>query len=122
MVYSQAERVFILENYFASKSFAPVREAFSNVYPGKGIPNKTTVHRLVTKFWDTVSVCVSSRMCCTSAVKLFCKFCLTNESENKLFCLVIFVAPKLTSRLLLQLRLRFKRNILYRVLQAVSRA
>jgi hypothetical protein len=30
MVYSQAERVFILEHYFASKSFADIREAFSN--------------------------------------------------------------------------------------------
>jgi hypothetical protein len=30
MVYSRAERVFILEHYFASKSFAAVREAFSN--------------------------------------------------------------------------------------------
>jgi hypothetical protein len=29
MVYSRAERVFILENYFASKSFAAVREAIA---------------------------------------------------------------------------------------------
>jgi hypothetical protein len=35
MVYSRAERVFILEHYFASKSFAAVREAFSNAYPDK---------------------------------------------------------------------------------------
>jgi hypothetical protein len=50
MVYSRAERVFILEHYFASKSFAAVREAFSNAYPDKEVPNKTIVHRLVTKF------------------------------------------------------------------------
>jgi hypothetical protein len=30
MVYSRAERVFILEHYFASKLFAAAREAFSN--------------------------------------------------------------------------------------------
>jgi hypothetical protein len=36
MEYSRAERVFILEHYFASKSFAAVRKAFSNAYPDKG--------------------------------------------------------------------------------------
>jgi hypothetical protein len=50
MVYSRAEHVFILEHYFASKSFAAVREAFSNAYPDKEVPNKTPTHRLVTKF------------------------------------------------------------------------
>jgi hypothetical protein len=56
MVYSRTERVFILEHYFASKSFVAVREAFSNAYPDKELPNKT-IHRLVTKFRDTGSVC-----------------------------------------------------------------
>jgi hypothetical protein len=41
MVYSRAERVFILEHYFASKSFAAVPEAFNNAYPDKEVPNKT---------------------------------------------------------------------------------
>jgi hypothetical protein len=48
MVYSRAESVFILEHCFASKSFAAVRETFSNAYPDKEVPSKTTVHRLVT--------------------------------------------------------------------------
>jgi hypothetical protein len=34
--------VFILEHYFASKQFAAVDEAFSNAYPDKEVPNKTT--------------------------------------------------------------------------------
>jgi hypothetical protein len=55
MVYSRAERAFILEYYFALKSFAAVRELFGNAYPDKEVPNKTTVHRLVKKFWDTGS-------------------------------------------------------------------
>jgi hypothetical protein len=55
MVYSRAERVLILEHYFASQSFSAVREAFSNAYPDKEVPNKT-IRRLVTKFWDTGSV------------------------------------------------------------------
>jgi hypothetical protein len=42
--------VFILEHYFASKLFATLREAFSNAYPENEVPNKTPVHRLVTKF------------------------------------------------------------------------
>jgi hypothetical protein len=50
MVYSRAERVFILEHYFASKSSAAVREEFSNAYADKEVPNKTTIHRLATKF------------------------------------------------------------------------
>jgi hypothetical protein len=39
------------------KSSAAVREAFSNAYPDKEVPDKATVHRLVTKFRDTESVC-----------------------------------------------------------------
>jgi hypothetical protein len=34
-VYSCAERVCILEKYFASKSCAALREAYSNAYPDK---------------------------------------------------------------------------------------
>jgi hypothetical protein len=37
---SRAERV-VLEHYFASKSFASVREAFSDAYPDKEVPNNT---------------------------------------------------------------------------------
>jgi hypothetical protein len=44
MVYSWAEHVFIVKHCFASKSFAAVREAFSNAYPDKEILNKTIIH------------------------------------------------------------------------------
>jgi hypothetical protein len=57
MVCSWAECVFILEHYFATESFGTVHEAFSNMYPDKKVPNKTTIHRLVTKSWDAGSVC-----------------------------------------------------------------
>jgi hypothetical protein len=50
--------VFILDHCFASKSFAAAREAFSNAYPDKEVPNKKTIHQLVTKFRDTGSVCL----------------------------------------------------------------
>jgi hypothetical protein len=49
MVFSRAERVFILENLFASKSSADVRKVFGNAYPDKEVLNKTTIQRLVTK-------------------------------------------------------------------------
>jgi len=44
------------------------------------VTNKTTIHRLVTKFWDAGSVCVSLRRWLTS-IKLFCKFFLTNKTK-----------------------------------------
>jgi hypothetical protein len=50
MVYSRA--VFILENYFATKSFSALPEAFSNAFPDKEILNKTTIHRLASKYRD----------------------------------------------------------------------
>jgi hypothetical protein len=58
MVYSCAGHVFILEYYFALKLFAAVHEAFNIVYSEKEEPNKTTIHQLVTKLWDTGSVCL----------------------------------------------------------------
>jgi hypothetical protein len=58
MVYSRAERVFVREHYFASKSFAAVRGALNNAYPDNEVLNKTALHRLVTTFRDTeVFVC-----------------------------------------------------------------
>jgi hypothetical protein len=44
--------VFIPEHYFASKSFAAVREEFTDTYPRQEVPNKK-IHLLVTKFRDT---------------------------------------------------------------------
>jgi hypothetical protein len=49
MVYSRAER---------QHSSAALRETFSNAYPDKEVLNKTTIHRLVTKFRDAGSVCL----------------------------------------------------------------
>lgn len=50
MVLSRAESEFILEHYFVLNSFNPVREASSNAYPGKVVPNHTIIHRLVHNF------------------------------------------------------------------------
>jgi hypothetical protein len=74
MVHSQAERMIILEHYFASKSSSVVREIFINAFPDKEVMNKTTIQRRVTKVRDTSSTCVSSRRSWTFTVKLFCNF------------------------------------------------
>jgi hypothetical protein len=72
MVYSRAKCVIILEHYFASKSSSAVREAFSNEYPDKEIPNKTTTHRLVTKFQMDGLMLVFEKV-----VDIFSIFCKT---------------------------------------------
>jgi hypothetical protein len=53
--------VFILEHCFTSMSFATVREGFSSAYTDKEVPNKTTVHQLITKFRDMRKFCASLR-------------------------------------------------------------
>lgn len=47
--FSQEERVFILEHFFATKYLAKVNEALQRVHPNKETPNKTTLFRVVTK-------------------------------------------------------------------------
>jgi hypothetical protein len=56
MVYSGAEHVFILEHYFASKSFLAVYAVVSSAYYDNDVLNKTTVHKQVTKFQHVGSV------------------------------------------------------------------
>jgi hypothetical protein len=46
MEYSETECVFIVKYYFIWKQFPVVREAFSNAFPDKEVPNKTTIRRL----------------------------------------------------------------------------
>jgi uncharacterized BrkB/YihY/UPF0761 family membrane protein len=60
------EHVFILEHYFASKSFAAVRETFNNAYSDKEVPNKTTVLMSTFKLVRTVALgCVLNAVVCT---------------------------------------------------------
>jgi hypothetical protein len=90
-LYPRAERVFVLEHYFASKSFAAVREAFSNAYPDKKVPNKTTIHRAFTEFRDTGSVCDK----CSSSDKTVpsdFKQCITEIRLQEFNIVIGFVA------------------------------
>jgi hypothetical protein len=45
VLYSRAERLFILEHYFLSQSFAAVSEAFNKAYPDKEVQNRIYGHR-----------------------------------------------------------------------------
>jgi hypothetical protein len=53
----------------------------SSAYPDKEV-RIIQCTKLVTTFRDTGCICVSSRKRWTSAVKLFCKFVLTNINHN----------------------------------------
>jgi hypothetical protein len=75
MVNSLSERMFILEHYcFALKSFDAVRVAFSNSYPDKKVRNKRKIRRLVTKFWDTDSICEKRSSSDKTVELLPCRF------------------------------------------------
>jgi prenyltransferase beta subunit len=55
--------VFIIEHYFAWKSFSAVSEALISVYPDKEVRDKTTVRQLVTKL-QTQEVFVCDKCSC----------------------------------------------------------
>lgn len=56
MSFSQEQRVFIVEQYFASRSYACVIDEFRVKYPNVGVPNKSTITRLIAHFRETGSV------------------------------------------------------------------
>ena len=56
MVFSKDERVFIIESYFAYKSYKRVKDKFRLKFPNSAVPNNTTITRLINKFRETGSV------------------------------------------------------------------
>ncbi len=44
------ERIFVTEQYFAHKSYKTVSEMFQAKFPGKDVPNKSTMSHIITKF------------------------------------------------------------------------
>jgi transposase len=56
MVFSQDQRVFILEHYFSTRSYAECQNAFRNSFPDSVMPNKSTIQRLVERFRETGSI------------------------------------------------------------------
>jgi transposase len=54
--FSQDQRVFILEHYVCTRSYAECQNAFRNSFPDSEVPNKSTIQRLVERFRETVSI------------------------------------------------------------------
>jgi transposase len=54
--FPQNQRVFILEHYFSTRSYAECQNAFRNYFPDSVVPNKSTVQRLVERFRETGSI------------------------------------------------------------------
>jgi AraC-like DNA-binding protein len=55
MVSSQDQRVFILEHYFSTRSYAECQNAFRNSFPDSVVPNKSTIQRLVDRLREARS-------------------------------------------------------------------
>jgi transposase len=53
--FSQDQRVFILEHYFSTRSYAECQNAFRNSFPDSVVPNKSTIQRLVERFREAGS-------------------------------------------------------------------
>src|SRR5678815_5051195 len=56
MLFSQEQRVFILEQYLACLSYARVKNALSDRYPDEAVPNNLTITRLIAHFRENGSV------------------------------------------------------------------
>jgi transposase len=54
--FSQDQRVFILEYYFSTLSYAECQNAFRNSFPDSVVSNKSTIQRLVERFRETGSI------------------------------------------------------------------
>lgn len=50
MVLTLKERIFIVEHYFATKSYKTVLKMFKDEFPGREPPNNSSVSRIVAKF------------------------------------------------------------------------
>jgi hypothetical protein len=53
MSFSQVQRVFIVENCLASRSYLTCQNEFRDTFPDSPVPNKATISRLVNRFRDT---------------------------------------------------------------------
>ncbi|GFX45352.1 DUF4817 domain-containing protein [Trichonephila clavipes] len=56
MMFSQQQRIAIVEFYFAVKSHSRVINTFQQIYPGETAPNASTITLFVQRFRDTGSV------------------------------------------------------------------
>ncbi len=55
MVLFAEHRVWIIERYFRSSSFATVAEQFAKKFPDAPVPSKSSMHRIITNFQTNAS-------------------------------------------------------------------
>jgi transposase len=55
-LFSQVQRVFIVENFLASRSYETYQNDFKDTFSDSFVTNKSTISRLVNRFHDTRSV------------------------------------------------------------------
>jgi transposase len=56
MVFPHYQRVFILEHYLSTRSYAECQNAFKNSFPDSAVTSKSTIQRLVERFRETASI------------------------------------------------------------------
>jgi transposase len=56
MFFSQDQRVFILEHYFSTRSYAECQNAFRNSFADSVVLNKSTIQCTVERFRETGSI------------------------------------------------------------------
>jgi transposase len=56
MSFSQEQRVFSVEHYFASRSYARVADEFRREYPDSAVPNNSTITRIINRLRECGSV------------------------------------------------------------------
>ncbi|KAJ8874175.1 hypothetical protein PR048_025017 [Dryococelus australis] len=61
MAFSQERRVFIVEHYFATRSYARVADEFRLRYPDTTVPNNATITRLSNRFRESGSAADKKR-------------------------------------------------------------
>ncbi|GFV38417.1 DUF4817 domain-containing protein [Trichonephila clavipes] len=69
MMFSQEQRIAIVEIYLSTKSYCRVINAFQQTYPGETSPNASTIAPLVQRFRDTVLIEDRKRSSRVSIVK-----------------------------------------------------
>ncbi len=76
MPFTRKQRIYLLERYLATKSYADTIAAFTAEYENTQVPNKSSISHLVKKFRETGSV--------MNALKIRTRTVLTPEKVKEM--------------------------------------
>jgi hypothetical protein len=88
MSVSQVQRVLIVENDLASRSYLTCQNKFRDTFPDSRVPNKSTISRLVNRFFGLRN---SSPSCIKHEEKSECMYCWTQWAFPTLNITLFFV-------------------------------